>query len=147
MGQRACDARSCVGIQVPKTVSAAEKLEAEVKKKTENVNPYSPKTPGLHYGGVLCLVVGLDVKCVQYQTGAGVLAGKDTKCSAWDGGYLSINEASEEWGYLAMGHHGQTRIMREGGSAEYPPCKKYDKTEYEEKENLAGKMEKVSTAE
>eukprot|EP00947_MAST-08B_sp_MAST-8B-sp1_P003675 g3675.t1 len=78
-------------------------------------------TPGRHFGGVLCVVVGLQTQCAYYSAGVGVLMSSDgtassstaakvegtggATCSAWEGGYFRtalVDNTKDNWQFLAM---------------------------------------------
>lgn len=73
-------------------------------------------TPGRHFGAVICVVSGLEVKCMEYQTGANALAGDDEVCSAYEGGYFKAQPVEgNAWQYLAMRHHMAADLEKVGG--------------------------------
>jgi len=100
--------------------------------KTTTPATINAKTPGSHYGGVLCVVLGTSTNCRQFRTGAGVLGNGvskstlDNRCSAWQGAYFETKQFtgknSKKWEFLANQEYQQNRVQFEPGSSAYPLC-------------------------
>jgi len=117
------------------TLSGTCKYSKLGKTAEEGTTGYSETSQGTHYGGVLCIVAGFGVQCIQFMMGAGVLATNDRICGAWDGGYMKTAPGGDDWDYLAMKYHIQARLAT-SGSADYKPCTSYEKEESVEDERL-----------
>jgi hypothetical protein len=99
---------------------------------------HDENSPGRHFGGVLCTVVGVQSSCVYYRTGLGALMGEETwspnpfdhsadfsTCSAWGGGYFKVERVSKQdafWNFLAF-KYAQSLVQTRQDSIQLQPCR------------------------